>query len=44
VVTLVLGAGFSRWARGLPLARELFDWQVEAWDDRENGKLTRLKA
>ena len=37
--TLLLGAGFSKWAMNLPIADELFDLQLEPWGQREAKKL-----
>jgi hypothetical protein len=39
---LFLGAGFSRWAVGLPLAHELFDFSISAFGPREATKLRRI--
>jgi len=36
---LLLGAGFSKWAVGLPVASELFDFAIEPWGPREQKKL-----
>ena len=44
MTALLLGAGFSKWAAGLPVASELFDLGVRPWGPREQGKLTRLKG
>jgi len=35
VLSLLLGAGFSKWSANLPLARELFDYCIEPWGVRE---------
>lgn len=37
--TLFLGAGFSKWAAGLPVASELFDFSIEPFGEREKAKL-----
>jgi hypothetical protein len=39
---LLLGAGFSKWAAGLPLVSELFDFQVQPWNQRDARKLERI--
>jgi len=47
MIGLLLGAGFSKWAGGLPLVSELFDFAVEPWGVRERQRLEqvqRLKA
>ncbi len=41
-IALLLGAGFSRWAADLPLASELFDFQIRSLNDREERRLHRL--
>jgi hypothetical protein len=46
-LAVFLGAGFSKWAAGLPVAAQLFDFQVEAFGVTEETKLrvvTQLKA
>jgi len=40
---LFLGAGFSKWATKLPLASELFDYNIKNWGVRETKKLNELK-
>lgn len=39
MLALFLGAGFSKWSANLPLAEELFDFDVEPWGPRDNRKL-----
>ena len=41
---LLLGAGFSKWAADLPIARELFDLNVEPFGPREERLLSRLQS
>jgi len=41
---LFLGAGFSKWAADLPVASELFDFDIEPWGPRENQKLQITKS
>jgi len=43
VTTLIAGAGFSKWAAKLPLARELFDFRVKPFGVREAKKLASLR-
>jgi len=45
-VTLVLfiGAGFSKWAVDLPVASQLFDFDIELWGPRENRKFEIVKS
>jgi hypothetical protein len=40
----LLGAGFSRWAAGLPLASELFDFAVQSFGRTEPVRLARLRG
>ena len=40
---LILGAGFSRWATGLPVAETLFDFRITPLNSAENGRLARLR-
>ena len=42
MLALLLGAGFSKWAAGLPLGSQLFDFAVEPFGVRERRKLERL--
>jgi hypothetical protein len=37
--TLFLGAGFSKWAAGLPVVSELFDFDIVPWGRREQRKM-----
>lgn len=39
---LLFGAGFSKWALDLPLARRLFDFQITPFGIREATKLVRI--
>jgi len=41
---LLLGAGYSRWAAGLPVASGLFDFEIEPFGVREEGRLARVAA
>ena len=41
--TLLLGAGFSKWAINLPVASQLFDFNIKMFGPRENKKLLNLK-
>jgi hypothetical protein len=43
MLAILLGAGFSKWAAGLPLAANLFDFAIEPFGIREQGRLERLK-
>src|SRR5215210_4297428 len=42
-LAVFLGAGFSKWAAGLPVAAELFDFQLEPFGVREEGKLRLVR-
>jgi len=42
--TLWLGAGYSHWAAGLPLANNLFDFAFEPFGVREEARLKRVEA
>jgi len=42
MLALFLGAGFSKWATNLPVASELFDFNIQSWK-RESKKLDRVK-
>jgi hypothetical protein len=44
MLVLLLGAGFSKWASGLPVARELFDLDVEIWGRRDARKLGIVRS
>jgi hypothetical protein len=44
VLALLLGAGFSRWAANLPVASELFDFDIQIWGSREAGRLEIVKS
>ena len=39
---ILLGAGFSKWAADLPLASQLFDFDIEPFGVREQNKLDRI--
>lgn len=41
---LFLGAGFSKWAADLPVAAQLFDFEIEPWGPRERSKLEVIKS
>lgn len=43
MISLFLGAGFSKWAAGLPLASELFDFNIELWGPRESQHLNDVR-
>jgi len=43
MIALLAGAGFSKWAAGLPLAKELFDFQIEPFGVREAAWLERAR-
>jgi len=42
MLAVLLGAGFSKWAAGLPLASELFDFQLNPFGIRESKKLNQI--
>lgn len=42
MIGLLLGAGFSKWAADLPLAAELFDFDIAAHNQRDARKLQRI--
>lgn len=44
MTVLILGAGFSKWAAKLPLAKELFDFEIEPFGVREEKRLARVKT
>jgi hypothetical protein len=44
VLSIFLGAGFSKWAANLPVARELFDFNIEPWGPKERKKFSVVKA
>jgi hypothetical protein len=44
MLALILGAGFSKWAAGLPTARGLFDFKVLPWGPREARKLALVRS
>lgn len=39
----MLGAGFSKWAAGLPVAAELFDFEIEPFGVRDDRKIKLLR-
>jgi len=43
MLTVFLGAGFSKWAADLPLASELFAFDIEPWGARESKRLDCVK-
>lgn len=44
MLALLLGAGFSSWAAGLPVASQLFDFGLEPFGVREAQRLERVKT
>ncbi len=44
MLSLFLGAGFSKWAADLPAAIELFDFRIEAWGPRDARKLDLVRS
>lgn len=44
MLTLFLGAGFSKWAANLPVASELFDYAIEPFGVREERKLEIVRS
>lgn len=44
MLALFLGAGFSKWAASLPVAKELFDFAIKPWGSEEKQKLERVKS
>jgi hypothetical protein len=44
MLALFLGAGFSKWAVNLPIAKDLFDFDIEPWGPREHKKLKIIKS
>lgn len=43
MISLLLGAGFSKWAADLPVARGLFDFEVNTLGPREQAKLKLVR-
>ena len=37
-----MGAGFSKWAADLPLAAELFDFEIVPYNQRDTRRLQRI--
>ena len=44
MLALFLGAGFSKWAADLPVASQLFDFDIEPWGPREYKKIETVKS
>lgn len=44
MLTIFLGAGFSKWAADLPVASQLFDFNIKIWGPRESKKLQIVKT
>ena len=44
MLALLLGAGFSNWAAGLPVAYQLFDFDLEPFGVREERRLERVRT
>lgn len=42
--SLLLGAGFSRWAAGLPIASDLFDFALQPFGPREEKRLEHVRV
>ena len=42
-LAVLLGAGFSKWAAGLPIASELFDFALEPFGPRETNRLAEVR-
>lgn len=43
MITLFLGAGFSKWAFDLPLVNQLFDLNISATSEQEVKKLALIE-
>ncbi len=43
MLSLFLGAGFSKWASDLPLVKDLFDFDILIRGSREEAKLVRIR-
>lgn len=43
MIALLVGAGFSKWAGGLPLACDLFDFQIAPFGVREEQRLEKVR-
>lgn len=43
MVTVIAGAGFSKWAAKLPLAKDLFDCEIEPFGVREKNRLKFIR-
>lgn len=44
MIGLLLGAGFSKWAAGLPVAAELFDFNLTPHNEKDARRLDRIVA
>lgn len=44
MLSLFLGASFSKWAVNLLVASQLFDFNIEPWGPNEIKKLNTIKA
>ena len=44
MLTIFLGAGFSKWAADLPVASQLFDFNIKIWGPHESKKLQIVKT
>lgn len=44
MLSLFLGAGFSKWSVGLPLVNQLFDFEISIWGPREESKINIVKS
>ena len=44
MLSLFLGAGFSKWSVGLPVANQLFDFGISVWGPREENKINIVKS
>lgn len=44
MLAIFLGAGFSKWAADLPVASQLFDFDIEPWGPRERRNIEIVKS
>ncbi len=44
MLALFVGAGFAKWSASLPVASQLFDFDVEPWGPREYSRLEIVKS
>lgn len=44
MVSLFLGAGFSKWAANLPVATQLFDFNITPYNQRDTQRLRSIIA